>query len=341
MEVLDHVCWILLLCLVTHFYMIIMENFRGFFLMDPITCLVQFNMESNLGQVFKVLGLFVLFAIGLQFMSINGYFVGFVDFLYNVKNKSGFFSKGFCSKSDLDVKSSVLSKGFCSKSDLDVKSSVLSKGFCSKSDLDVKSGVLSKGFCSKSDLNVKSSSKIGYFMYTLLDGSHETKDNGIMAKTCEDAKVYESNSDNDFGGKEWCDEDKEFDVLKLRKMVKIERGRANKACLDLEKERLAAATASEEAMSMILRLQTEKSLIELEAKQYRRLAEEKQLHDQEVINSLQWLLSKNETERGLLGNQSSSCRQTLRVPMQSYDGDHFENGMTPGISSSFDVDSSS
>ncbi|PHT41756.1 hypothetical protein CQW23_20610 [Capsicum baccatum] len=53
------------------------------------------------------------------------------------------------------------------------------------------------------------------------------------------------------------DEDKVFDVLSLRKMIKMKRRRANAACLELEQERMAAATAAEETMGMILRLQNE------------------------------------------------------------------------------------
>ncbi|KAL7157050.1 hypothetical protein ABFS83_02G051700 [Erythranthe nasuta] len=99
-----------------------------------------------------------------------------------------------------------------------------------------------------------------------------------------------------------CEEDDEFDVSRLRNLVKIERHRANEACEELAKERGASASAAEEAMAMILRLQNEKSSIEMELNQFKRLAEEKQIHDQGVIRSLQWLVLRNESERGLLEN---------------------------------------
>lgn len=81
------------------------------------------------------------------------------------------------------------------------------------------------------------------------------------------------------------------------------RKRATVAYAELEKERTASATAAEETMAMILRLQNEKSLIEMEANQYRKSAEKKQLHDQEVIRSLKWLLLSHSAEKSLLEDQ--------------------------------------
>ncbi|KAL2504706.1 putative ovule protein [Abeliophyllum distichum] len=112
--------------------------------------------------------------------------------------------------------------------------------------------------------------------------------------------------------KEDIEKDEELDITELRKLVKIERRRASAACTELEKERAASATAAEETMAMILRLQNEKSLIEMEANQYRRLAEKKQLHDQEVIRSLQWLVLRHSSERALLEDQLISCRRKLK-----------------------------
>lgn len=63
--------------------------------------------------------------------------------------------------------------------------------------------------------------------------------------------------------KEFGDKVEEFDITELRKLVKIERKRANAAYAAREKERAASVTAAEEAMAMILRLQNKKSLIEM------------------------------------------------------------------------------
>ncbi|GMQ01452.1 hypothetical protein CsSME_00048098 [Camellia sinensis var. sinensis] len=75
---------------------------------------------------------------------------------------------------------------------------------------------------------------------------------------------------------------------------------------------------------MILKLQNDKSLIEMEANQYRRLTEEKQLHDQEVIHSLRWIVMKHESERGLLEDQLRFFRQKLKPSMEGYEGDQSE-----------------
>ncbi|KAL6975185.1 hypothetical protein U1Q18_023980 [Sarracenia purpurea var. burkii] len=54
--------------------------------------------------------------------------------------------------------------------------------------------------------------------------------------------------------------------------------------LDLE-ERSAATTAADEAMAMILRLQEEEASIEMEARQYQRIIEEKFAYDAEEMSS--------------------------------------------------------
>ncbi|CAI0473644.1 unnamed protein product [Linum tenue] len=110
----------------------------------------------------------------------------------------------------------------------------------------------------------------------------------------------------------FAEEDDEFDVLALRRLVRNERRRAVGAQLELEKERMAAASAADEAMAMILRLQNEKSSSEMDAKQYRRVAEQKQEYDREVIQSLQWIIMKHEYERSLLEEKLELCRQQLQ-----------------------------
>ncbi|KAI3448220.1 hypothetical protein Pfo_004885 [Paulownia fortunei] len=124
----------------------------------------------------------------------------------------------------------------------------------------------------------------------------------------------ENNVDDD---RSYTEEDGDSDVSALRRLIKIERRRGNAACTELEKERAASATAAEEAMAMILRLQNEKSLIEMEFIQYRRLAEEKQIHDQEVIQSLQWIVWRHESERSLLQEELKFCRRKLNRLLKS------------------------
>lgn len=125
--------------------------------------------------------------------------------------------------------------------------------------------------------------------------------------------------------KECCDEDQVFDVMLLRKMVKAERQRANAALLELEKERMAAASAADEAMAMILRLQNEKSSLQMQVNQLQRQSEEKQLYDQDLIHSLQWIILKHESERSSLEDQLRMCREKLRTYVKGEEWDQFDN----------------
>lgn len=124
---------------------------------------------------------------------------------------------------------------------------------------------------------------------------------------------------DDDNKQERCDEDEVFDLTTLRRLVKMERQQANDASLELEKERMSSTTASEEALAMILRLQNQLSVREMEAQQHRRLTHEKQLHDQEVIQSLRWIVMKHESERSILEDRLRSCKQRLMLHMN--DGD--------------------
>ncbi|WJX84956.1 hypothetical protein P8452_67475 [Trifolium repens] len=63
---------------------------------------------------------------------------------------------------------------------------------------------------------------------------------------------------------------------------------------ELEEERNAASSAANETMSMILRLQTEKAELEMEARQFKRFVEERTSHDQQEILALEELLYKRE-----------------------------------------------
>ncbi|KAI4299182.1 hypothetical protein L6164_032664 [Bauhinia variegata] len=124
--------------------------------------------------------------------------------------------------------------------------------------------------------------------------------------------------------KEVYPEDEETDVMTLREMVKIERQRANAAFTELEKERMAASSAAEEAMAMILRLQNEKSSVEIQANQYRRMALQKQEYDEEVVDSLRWLVMEYEGERSELEDQLGLYREKLRHYMREEEIDQLE-----------------
>lgn len=107
-------------------------------------------------------------------------------------------------------------------------------------------------------------------------------------------------------------EDEVFDVMSLRKLARMERLKANAACAELEKERTAASSSAEEAMAMILRLQSEKSAAEIQAKQFRRMAEQKLDYDQEMIESMQWTITQHEFQKCDLEDQLGICREELK-----------------------------
>ncbi|KAH6789864.1 hypothetical protein C2S51_004870 [Perilla frutescens var. frutescens] len=175
---------------------------------------------------------------------------------------------------------------------------ILSDNFCSGflvrllCGLNGKSANFKKGFCSKNILD----RKFRLFKFSKEDSSVPFLDEMEMEKI-ENSTDFDgetkTDSDND-------EEDGELDITTLRELLRIERQKVNAVRAELAKERAASATAAEEAMAMILRLQNEKSLIEMEWSQHRRLAEEKQIHDQEVIRSLQWLVRQHEFDTSLL-----------------------------------------
>ncbi|WZZ61200.1 hypothetical protein YC2023_061307 [Brassica napus] len=77
------------------------------------------------------------------------------------------------------------------------------------------------------------------------------------------------------------------DLSRQRKIVK-------ELNLELEEERNAAASAANETMSMILRLQREKAEIQMEARQFKVFAKEKMTHDQEKLKVMKELLYEKE-----------------------------------------------
>ncbi|KAK7286814.1 hypothetical protein RJT34_22077 [Clitoria ternatea] len=79
--------------------------------------------------------------------------------------------------------------------------------------------------------------------------------------------------------------------------------------LELEKERAAAATAADEAMAMISRLQEEKASMEMEMRQYQRVIEERVAYDEEEMNILQEILMRRERENHFLEKELEAYRQ--------------------------------
>ncbi|KAL2343865.1 hypothetical protein Fmac_005150 [Flemingia macrophylla] len=130
--------------------------------------------------------------------------------------------------------------------------------------------------------------------------------------------------------REVFNEDEVFDEMTLGKFLEIERQKANAACQDLEKERTAAASSAEEAMAMILRLQNEKSTAEIQATQFRRMAEQKLDYDQEIIESLQWSITQHETQKCELEDQLEMVREELRQFMRDDEIEQIEVEVSRG-----------
>ncbi|WOG98232.1 hypothetical protein DCAR_0417573 [Daucus carota subsp. sativus] len=84
------------------------------------------------------------------------------------------------------------------------------------------------------------------------------------------------------------------ECVALREMVSNQQISIVDLSIELEEERNAASTAANEAMSMILRLQKEKAEIQMEARQFKRFAEERMAHDSHEIGALEDLVYKRE-----------------------------------------------
>uniref|UniRef100_A0A5B7BX67 GTD-binding domain-containing protein n=1 Tax=Davidia involucrata TaxID=16924 RepID=A0A5B7BX67_DAVIN len=320
MKIRGHFGLLFIVCSVLEFYKRFLEYFVGFFLMECISCLKFLGQNSDFGCGFLVFGCFS------QLLDLLGLFLLF-GFLLKVL-QYGCLCKGLIQfLCDFRGKSSDLRIGVCSKNGFD--------GTCNSKI----------SFCKCRLLNFLKNSDP-----PAIDKLEETKQivngNGDVKAMIVLDEEYDDGDEQESYGED------EVDVMALKKLVKIERRRANAACLELEKERTAAATAVEEAMAMILRLQNEKSLIEMEASQFRRLAEDKQLHDQQVIQSLRWIVMKHESERSLLEDQLRLFRRKLKLYMkddeedQSEEADEFlgfansniEDGLDDALISSLDMD---
>lgn len=102
----------------------------------------------------------------------------------------------------------------------------------------------------------------------------------------------EADEDEEDNAGEISDSD-EGNVQYLRRRLKEERLLKEVALEELEKERLAAASAADEAMAKIACLHSEKALVEREARQLQEMANQKQLYDRQLIESLQWVITKS------------------------------------------------
>ncbi|KAL6221429.1 hypothetical protein ACLB2K_009180 [Fragaria x ananassa] len=103
----------------------------------------------------------------------------------------------------------------------------------------------------------------------------------------------------------------ETDITALTEALKSQQHLLQKLYADLDQEREASSTAADEALSMILRLQGEKSAVKMEANQYKRLAEEKICHAEEALAIFEDLIYQKEMEIASLEFQLQAYRYKL------------------------------
>ncbi|KAM0937169.1 putative GTD-binding domain-containing protein [Dioscorea sansibarensis] len=103
----------------------------------------------------------------------------------------------------------------------------------------------------------------------------------------------------------------ENEIMALREALVKHQQTIHDLYAELEEERNASSTAASEAMSMILRLQREKAEAQMEARQFKRLAEEKMAHDQQEIIALEDLLFKRDQAILSLSNDLQTLRHRL------------------------------
>ncbi|GMP55626.1 hypothetical protein CsSME_00020389 [Camellia sinensis var. sinensis] len=99
----------------------------------------------------------------------------------------------------------------------------------------------------------------------------------------------------------------------MRKMHSEEHAARAALYLELEKERSAAATAADEAMAIIPRLQDEKASIEMEAWQYQRIIEEKSAYDAVEMSICKEILLRRQKEKHFLEREVEAYRQMIHI----------------------------
>ncbi|CAL9112935.1 unnamed protein product [Musa textilis] len=123
------------------------------------------------------------------------------------------------------------------------------------------------------------------------------------------------------GGASFARVDIGNEAAALREALISHQQSVQKLLTELEEERSAAASAATEAMSMILRLQREKAEAQMEARQFKRLADEKMAHDQQEIASLEDLLFKRDQAMQALSCEVQAYRHRLLSYGIGIDGD--------------------
>lgn len=269
MQILFGFCLLLIFGSVLHFYGKFLHFFLGFLMIDCLPFLRYSIQCSGFGCWFRVFGRFPQACnnLGMFLMLALGFKV--LPCVYRFKGLIQFFR-------EFGAKSSVLKKGFCSRSGIDqvCRTNILSYKCCA--------------------------------LKFLMNSNPPRIDRFVERKALVNDDVSEETDDESGEEKECYVEDDEIDVIKLRKLIKLERNRANAAVLELEKERMAAASAVEELMAKILCLENEKNSTEIQFNQNRIMAELKQQYDDEVIRYLKWVITRLEDQLEFCGKELES-----------------------------------
>ncbi|KAI9070979.1 hypothetical protein K1719_047055 [Acacia pycnantha] len=140
-------------------------------------------------------------------------------------------------------------------------------------------------------------------------------------KSSSSTEIYVSNGQDDMQ----VVESGESRIKMLEAALEEEKAAYADLCLELEKERSSAATAADEAMAMISRLQEEKAFIEIETRQYQRMIEERVAYEEEEMDILQEILIRRERENHFLEKELEAYRQmNLRVSEQPNGKSNFQ-----------------
>lgn len=117
------------------------------------------------------------------------------------------------------------------------------------------------------------------------------------------------------------------ECIALREMVNRQQETIQDLSVELDEERNAASSAANETMSMILRLQSEKAELQMEARQFKRFSEEKMAHDQEEIMALEDLLyQKEQTIEALTCEVNAYKHRMMSYGLTGSEADGENNG---------------
>ncbi|XP_030935280.1 probable myosin-binding protein 6 [Quercus lobata] len=112
-----------------------------------------------------------------------------------------------------------------------------------------------------------------------------------------------------------------YNIRMLELALEEEKAAHAALILELEKERAAAASAADEAMSMISRLHQDKASVEMELRQYQRMIEEKCDYDEEEMNILKEILVRREIENYFLEKKIEEYRHMSLLENEMPTGD--------------------